>query len=173
MILVLLLTVLFASGSYAGIAVPGSDAALRAAGDAAVSNYVNSVADGTTNYVNSVAAGMTNYVNSVADGTTNYVNSVADGTTNYVNSVADGTTNYVNSVAAGTTNYVGTVAATNVNLHAQVVAGTNVLGHVTNVRVSYTNNLLYFIGTPGCTGVVFRFYTTGGAVTNVLVGGGL
>jgi hypothetical protein len=140
MILVLLLTVLFASGSYAGIAVPGSDAALRAAGDAAVSNYVNSVADGTTNYVNSVA---------------------------------DGTTNYVNSVAAGTTNYVGTVAATNVNLHAQVVAGTNVLGHVTNVRVSYTNNLLYFIGTPGCTGVVFRFYTTGGAVTNVLVGGGL
>jgi hypothetical protein len=151
MILVLLLTVLFASGSYAGIAVPGSDAALRAAGDAAVSNYVNSVADGTTNYVNSVAAGMTNYVNSVADGTTNYVN----------------------SVAAGTTNYVGTVAATNVNLHAQVVAGTNVLGHVTNVRVSYTNNLLYFIGTPGCTGVVFRFYTTGGAVTNVLVGGGL
>jgi hypothetical protein len=151
MILVLLLTVLFASGSYAGIAVPGSDAALRAAGDAAVSNYVNSVADGTTNYVNSVAAGMTNYVNSVADGTTNYVN----------------------SVAAGTTNYVGTVAATNVNLHAQVVAGTNVLGHVTNVRVSYTNNLLYFIGTPGCTGVVFRFYTAGGAVTNVLVGGGL
>ena len=63
--------------------------------------------------------------------------------------------------------YTDAVAKTNVNAHAQVAAGTNTLGHVSNIGFSYANQLLYYTAPQNCTGMVFRFYTPAGTATNI------